>query len=129
MSSVVMRRDTRKDAQLAKAAPKLARLTEGDKRARQGRADTGMRPKCPPSPGRPKVARLDLESEYAFLDIKGGREELRRYLAAGRVVPVIIRGVIDAEGSSDDGIRQEFDVSVEALEVGQPRKRGKGSYE
>ena len=78
---------------------------------------------------KPVVAKLNLGSEYAFLDIKEGREELRRHLAAGRVVPIIIRGVIDAEGSGDDGISQEFDVHVEALEVGEPRKRGKGSYE
>ena len=115
MGSVVMGRSLSREAkrnkvatQLAEAAPKLAR---------QRRA------------AKPVVAKLNLGSEYAFLDINEGREELRRHLAAGRVVPIIIRGVIDAEGSSDDGVSQEFDVHVEALEVGEPRKRGKGSYE
>lgn len=90
----------------AKAAPKLAKQRKAAK---------------------PK--KFAFGSGFAFLDVTIGRQELRKIVRDGRVVPVIIRGVIDCEFSEDDGESQEFEVQVEALEIGEPRKRGKGSYE
>jgi hypothetical protein len=72
---------------------------------------------------------LELKSGSAILDVMGGRDALRRHVRVGRVVPVVIRGVIDREYSADDGISQEYCVCVEAVEVGEPRRRGRGSYE
>lgn len=90
----------------AEAAPKLARRRKN-----------------------PKQKKFSCASGVAFLDVTIGRQELRKIVRGGRAVPVIIRGVIDCEFSEDDGESQEFEVLVEALEIGEPRKRGTGSYE
>lgn len=55
---------------------------------------------------------MNIQSNYALLDVKDGRWELIKRLKVGGKVEVIIKGFIDAEWGHDDGTSQEFEVTV-----------------
>lgn len=59
-----------------------------------------------------------LESSFAIVSVRGGREGLARRLYANERVPVVIRGFIVNPWSRDDGIDREFSVEVSSIEEG-----------
>jgi hypothetical protein len=71
-----------------------------------------------------------ITSDYAILDVKKGRAALERNFR-GRPcighcpehmrVPVKITGYIDAVFGDDDGTSREFCVTVERVEIEQPK--------
>ncbi len=56
----------------------------------------------------------ELKSDFAILDVKGGRAALRKRIEAGEKVHVVIRGVIDTVHSHDDGTSIEFSLAVKS---------------
>jgi hypothetical protein len=56
-----------------------------------------------------------IKSDFALLDVKGGRAALVRRVTKGERVPVIIRGSIDAIYGNDDGVSREFIVDVKSV--------------
>lgn len=63
------------------------------------------------------MSTLPLKSTFAILDVKGGRAKLRQALTAQKRIHVIIHATVDGEWSGDDGISQEFGLSVTSLRV------------
>lgn len=57
-----------------------------------------------------------IKSDFAILDVKGGRKELLARVRNGERVPVVIRGVITAPWGRDDGVSTEFDVDVKSVQ-------------
>lgn len=59
-----------------------------------------------------------LDSDLALLDIKKGRNKIRKRVEKGEVIPVVITGYIDTVWSHNDGFSQEFAVCVtSAMEI------------
>lgn len=63
---------------------------------------------------------MTIKSDFAIVDIKTGRNQLKRTLEGGATVPVIIEGVIDTIHSNDDGISREFSLRVTKLTTQAP---------
>ncbi len=63
--------------------------------------------------------RLQLQSNFALLDVKRGRASLLKKLQGevDNTVGVVIRGSLVRAWSCDDGESQEFEVIVESVEV------------
>ena len=62
---------------------------------------------------------MKLRSGFAILDVKAGKGALRRHFRRSKdAIPVTITGWIYGAHGSDDGISQEFSVSVDKVEVG-----------
>lgn len=70
-----------------------------------------------------------IKSDFAILDVKSGRKTLEKHFKSrpgmGECpkplrVPVTITGYIDDVWGHDDGVSQEFSVTVEAVKI---RKR------
>lgn len=64
-----------------------------------------------------------IKSNFAILDVKSGRKSLKKLFyktdSFGQVlpvrIPVTIKGYIDGVWGDDDGISQEFSVSVQSV--------------
>ncbi|BCJ91823.1 hypothetical protein IZ6_25580 [Terrihabitans soli] len=70
---------------------------------------------------------MKIESNFAILDVKAGRDELKAHigfddrrpsLPAKNPIPVTITGVIDGVWGEDDGISREFSVKVDEVKLG-----------
>ena len=59
---------------------------------------------------------MRIDSQFAILDVKAGRQALKARVEAGQRISVVIRGVIDAIHSQDDGVSREFSIEVESVE-------------
>lgn len=69
----------------------------------------------------PKTPKLT--SDFALLDIKNGRKQLAKLVAAGHKIPFTISGFIqDGPGGigHDDGVSIEFAADVKSAEFGEP---------
>ena len=62
-----------------------------------------------------------LKSGFAFLDVKSGRQGLKKLVETGQRVPVTIKGYIGVPVSGDDGESIEFGVEVESVKTGKPK--------
>jgi hypothetical protein len=64
---------------------------------------------------------MKIKSDFALLDVKTGKGALNKMCDKGhgisKPVNVIIRGKITGRWGQSDGISQEFQVDVEAVEV------------
>lgn len=75
----------------------------------------------------------DIHSDYAWLDVKKGRAQLRRIVGTEpfdpadvkrRRIPVTIRGYLEGPPvSKDDGISQEFEIHITSVQTGVPANR------
>lgn len=72
------------------------------------------------------MTKPSIKSTFAILDVKAGRKALaKRFASAPRLgecpkdlrLPVIVKGYIDGAWSGDDGISQEFTVTVTSVET------------
>lgn len=54
----------------------------------------------------------NISSNFAIIDVKGGRVKLAKRVNAGERIPVTIRGYIDTVHSQDDGTSIEFSIDV-----------------
>lgn len=68
---------------------------------------------------------LTIKSDLVILDVKEGRKDLYQHVGdtpSGKYfpnkIPVTITGYIVGAWGDDDGISQEFQVSVESVELG-----------
>lgn len=63
-----------------------------------------------------------IKAGFAFLDVKSGRKSLEKLTQEARI-PVTIKGYINCPNSHDDGVSMEFEVEVENLTLGKPKKK------
>jgi hypothetical protein len=69
---------------------------------------------------------MNMESNFALLDVRRGRRQLERLFAKGRGgypangerIPVTIKGYITHQHGDDDGESIEFGVQVLSVEAG-----------
>lgn len=62
-------------------------------------------------------------SDWAYLDVKRGREALRKLVEdRGYRIPVTITGTITCVHSGDDGVSREFQVDVSKIKLDKPIK-------
>lgn len=60
-------------------------------------------------------------SDFAVLDVKNGREAVKRMVDTGKRIPVVIHGFIEDVWGNDDGVSREFGVGVVRLEFPEDR--------
>ena len=60
---------------------------------------------------------MNINSDFALLDVKRGRVQLQRVLRQGKKVKVVIHAEVDRPWSVDDGESVEFQLNVEKVEV------------
>ena len=74
---------------------------------------------------------MKISSDYALLDVTEGRKKLFKHFKGSPSmgatpmkyrIPVTITGYIDGVHSSDDGVSQEFLITVERVVVGEVAK-------
>lgn len=61
---------------------------------------------------------MTFKSGFALLDVTTGRAKLAKRIAKGERIPVVIRGVINAQWGSDDGTSIEFEIEVKSIKDG-----------
>lgn len=66
------------------------------------------------------MKRPRIKSNYAIIDIEGGRKALAKYLRENAGVPVVIHAVLTDPYGSDDGTSIEFNAEVVSIKVGEP---------
>lgn len=60
---------------------------------------------------------MQIDSDFAILDVKKGRKKLAKRIAAGETFRVQIEAEINHQHSADDGVSIEFQMRVDKLEV------------
>jgi len=59
----------------------------------------------------------DLQSDFAILDIKKGRKSLLQACKRGESTKVTITGFIEEPWGDDDGVSQEFTLSIRDISI------------
>lgn len=59
---------------------------------------------------------------FAVVSVRQGRAALRKILVRGEKVRVVLEGTLDYEWGHDDGIDQEFAMTVEKVSVKEESK-------
>lgn len=62
---------------------------------------------------------MKVSSNFAIIDVEGGRHALKRQIESGSDIQVTLKGRIDAVFGADDGTSREFTIIVDSamLEV------------
>lgn len=71
----------------------------------------------------PKLKQPQIRSDFAILDVKAGRHDLKSMVEAGLKFPVVIYGTIDTVHSHDDGVSVEFSLDVHKVTLGHASPR------
>lgn len=61
------------------------------------------------------MSKIGPQIEFAILDVKRGREDIRRAIEAGREVVVTAQIKLNTAHKNDDGISQEFSGEVNLM--------------
>lgn len=61
---------------------------------------------------------MKISSDFAILDVKNGRQDLKDAIDNGQSFPVTLKGRITAIWGGDDGISREFQIDVDSIEIG-----------
>ena len=78
-----------------------------------------------------KIKLKGITSEFAILDVKAGRKTLAKHFEKRPVmgecpealrIPIKIEGYIDAVWGGDDGVSQEFSVTVQDVRFARERR-------